>query len=64
MNLRITRLFLEGASDLNTAIKLAVLDRKYQKVLCLALTQRAILNRLLGKVDGSISLILLFILHR
>ncbi|CAF4679287.1 unnamed protein product, partial [Rotaria socialis] len=44
----------EANVDLSTAIELASSDNSHQKVLCLALTQRGILNRFLGKNEASL----------
>ena len=48
-------------TDLCTAIDLSSNAEKYKKTLCLALTQRGILNRFLGKIrNDSIDYIRLF----
>ncbi|CAF0837758.1 unnamed protein product [Didymodactylos carnosus] len=46
---------IDGAiNDLNMAVSLASVQSNQQKVLCLALTQRGILQKYLGKEDESI----------
>lgn len=50
-------IILEANADLNTAIELATGNNKHRKVLCLALTQRGILNRFLGKRNSFSTLI-------
>ncbi len=53
-------LFLEASADLNTAIELATRNNSHRKVLCLALTQRGILNRFLGEIDNFSSIYCIF----
>jgi len=42
--------FLEAMADLSTAIDLSSNGKNNQKVLSLALTQRGVLNRFLGRI--------------
>jgi tetratricopeptide (TPR) repeat protein len=46
--------FLEAMADLSTAINLSSNTKNNQKILSLALTQRGILNRFLGKIRNSL----------
>jgi len=46
--------FLEAMIDLSTAIDLSSNAKNNQKILSLALTQRGVLNRFLGKIRNSL----------